>query len=50
MVSYAACSGLFSQVKVLARAQSCICWTSEAQAAADAWEPILEICWYPGKI
>ena len=28
-----------------ARAHSCICWTSEARAAAGSWEPILEICW-----
>ena len=28
-----------------ARAQSCICWTSETGAAAGAREPILEICW-----
>ena len=34
-----------SQVNSLgARAQSCICRTSEAQAAAGAREPILEIC------
>ena len=39
-------SGRASQVNSLgARAQSCICWTSEAQAAAGAREPILEICW-----
>ena len=28
-----------------ARAQSCICWTSESRAAARAREPILAICW-----
>ena len=28
-----------------ARAQSCICWTSEGRAAARAREPILAICW-----
>ena len=28
-----------------ARAQSCICWTSEARAAAGARETIWEICW-----
>ena len=35
-----------SQVNSLgARTQSCICWTSGAQAATGAREPILEICW-----
>ena len=28
-----------------ARAQSCICWTSETRAAARAREPILAVCW-----
>ena len=39
-------TGRASQVNSLgARAQSCICRTSETRAAAGAREPILAICW-----